>query len=96
MPQQVQFTSAAPESARVGVTPYTVTASSSSGLPVSFLGVGTCALEATQPGSSEFQPALPVEQSFSVAKGPQTITFTSSPPVSATVGAWRDHSVVVQ
>jgi hypothetical protein len=104
MPQQVQFTSAAPESARVGVTPYTVTASSSSGLPVSFLsasplvcavegatvsflGVGTCALEATQPGSSEFQPALPVEQSFSVAKGPQTITFTSSPPVSATVGA---------
>ena len=52
---------------------------------VTFLATGTCTIQASQSGDGHYQPALPVEQSFTVAKDPQTITFTSS-PVAPTVG----------
>jgi hypothetical protein len=69
---------------------FTVNASSSSvcsisGGVVSFISVGTCTLNANQPGSANYNPAPQVQQSFTVGKGAQTITFTSTAPTHATI-----------
>ncbi|HZL47916.1 MAG TPA: PKD domain-containing protein [Solirubrobacteraceae bacterium] len=102
-PQTITFTSAAPGSATVGGSTYTVAATASSGLPVSFssgtpsvcsvvgsavsfVGVGTCTIDANQAGDADFGAAPQVQQSFAVGKGSQTIAFTSATPGSATVG----------
>lgn len=53
---------------------------------MSFVSPGTCTLEASQTGNSQYAAATPVEQTFTVGKGLQTITFTSAPPASAVVG----------
>ncbi len=53
---------------------------SAAGARIAFVGVGKCTVLAGQAGDGEYQPASPVEQSFTVAKGTQTITFTSMPP----------------
>jgi uncharacterized protein (TIGR03437 family) len=42
---------------------------------VTVVGVGTCAIEASQPGDASFGAALPVDQSFTVTLASQTITF---------------------
>ncbi len=57
-----------------------------SGSRVSFIGAGTCTVDANQPGNGEYEPAPQTQQAFQVAKGAQTITFTSSPPKPADVG----------
>ena len=51
---------------------------------VSFTGVGTCVIDASQSGNSNYLAAVQLQQSFNVALGSQTITFTSSPPLSIT------------
>jgi hypothetical protein len=60
------------------------------GANVTFVGVGTCTINATQRGDSSFHPAPEVHQSFSVGseapKSLQSISFTSSPPSGATAG----------
>jgi hypothetical protein len=60
------------------------------GANVSFFGVGTCTINATQRGNSSYHPAPQAQQSFSIAseapKSPQSISFTSSPPTGATAG----------
>ena len=59
------------------------------GATVSLVGVGTCTINANQPGSASYEPALQVQQSFSVATPPpasQTISFTSSAPGAAVYG----------
>jgi hypothetical protein len=61
---------------------------------VSFIGAGTCTIDANQgggiSGGMNYKPAPQVQQSFVVEDSggmtPQTITFTSSPPVNAMVG----------
>ena len=53
---------------------------------VSFTGAGTCTLDANQAGNATFYPATQVQQNVTVAKGSQTITFTSTAPAGATVG----------
>ncbi len=68
---------------------FTVNASASSGLPVSFsaagacavtgktvhiLGAGTCAITAQQPGGDNYRPAVDVARSFTVAPRPVTVT----------------------
>jgi uncharacterized protein (TIGR03437 family) len=55
------------------------------GTAVTLLSVGTCSIQATQPGSANFAPANPVTQSFTVTQGSQTITFTA--PGNAAVGS---------
>ena len=70
---------------------FTIDASASavcslSGSTVSFTGVGTCVIDANQAGDANYNPAPQVQQSFAVAKGDQTITFTSTAPAGATVG----------
>jgi hypothetical protein len=69
---------------------FTVSATASSGLPVSFsasgkctvtgstvhiTGAGACAVKASQPGNANYNAADDVTQSFHIAKASQTITF---------------------
>jgi PASTA domain len=69
---------------------FTVSATASSGLPVSFAaggactvsgttvhltGVGSCTVTASQPGNANFGAAADVAQTFAIAKANQTITF---------------------
>jgi len=96
-----------------GTPPFTVSATASSGLTVSFnsqttkvctvsgatvtiVAAGTCTIQATQAGNSDYSAAPPVDQSFQVTKASQTITFGTlsnetlgSPPfgVSATASS---------
>jgi hypothetical protein len=94
--QSIAFTSSPPGSAHVGDSPYTVSATASSGLPVTFagsagvcsvsgstvsiVGAGTCVITASQPGNGTYQAAPQAQQSFTVSRGSQTIVFTSTPP----------------
>jgi parallel beta-helix repeat protein len=50
---------------------------------VSFIGVGTCVLDANQGGNPYYFPAPQVQQTFTVGKGHQVITVTQHAPVSA-------------
>jgi hypothetical protein len=77
-------------------TPIPLVASASSGLPVAFsvlsgpatvtgsqltlTGVGPVVLRATQAGNANYDVALPKDQSFTVAQGAQTLTFTGVGP----------------
>jgi hypothetical protein len=45
------------------------------GVTVHLTGAGSCTITASQPGNTNFNPAPDVPQSFSIAKGSQTITF---------------------
>lgn len=49
------------------------------GSSVTFVGVGACAIRANQAGNSSYAAAPQVQQSFTVARAPQTITITSAP-----------------
>jgi Subtilase family len=53
---------------------------------VSFIGAGTCTIDANQPGDSSYEFAPEVRQSFAVGAGSQLIRFTSTPPDVPTVG----------
>ncbi len=75
--------------------PFTLAATASSGLPVTYAvtsgpatvsgstvtltGTGTVVIQATQPGNTTYAPALPVSQSFLVSLASQTITFPTIP-----------------
>jgi hypothetical protein len=76
-----------------GDAPFTLSATASSGLPVTFSivsgpatisgstltihGTGTVIVRASQSGNSNWNPAPPVDQSFNVAKAPLTVTADS-------------------
>lgn len=64
-----------------------------SGSSVSFVGVGTCTVNADQAGNASYHPAAREQQSFSVGKASQAISFASTPPVPAPVGG-PDYTVV--
>jgi hypothetical protein len=53
---------------------------------VSFTAAGTCVIDAGQPGNSVYGGAAQVQQSIRVIGQTQTITLTSTPPTTATVG----------
>src|SRR5439155_1743304 len=53
---------------------------------VSFNSVGTCTVDANQAGNANWNAATQAQQSFTVGKGTQTITFTSTAPSAAVVG----------
>ena len=57
-----------------------------SGGAVSFQTPGSCVLDANQAGNGTYNAAPQVQQTFNVAKGNQTITFTSTAPGAAAVG----------
>jgi alpha-tubulin suppressor-like RCC1 family protein len=73
---------------------FAVSASASSGLPVSFVasgnctvsgatvhltGAGSCTITASQPGNASYKPAPDVSQSFAIAKASQAIAFGPLP-----------------
>src|SRR5205807_2240692 len=75
-----------------GDADFNVSATASSGLPVSFTatgnctisgntvhitGAGSCTITASQPGNANFNAAADVPQSFNIAKANQTITFNA-------------------
>ncbi len=55
-----------------------------SGATVSFVGTGTCTIDANQAGNGSYQAAPQVQQSFPVGLTPQSISFASTPPAGAT------------
>jgi hypothetical protein len=50
-----------------------------SGATVTLVAVGTCTIQATQPGNANYAAATPVNQSFQVTQASQTITFAALP-----------------
>ena len=72
------------------------------GTTVTLVTTGTCTIQADQPGDSNYPPAPPVTQGFTVTPGSQTITFgtlltqalgTAPFAVSATASsAWQSVS----
>jgi hypothetical protein len=56
------------------------------GAEVSFVAVGTCTIEAQQPGGADWEAAPSASQSFVVHKRAQVVEYTSHPPASAVVG----------
>lgn len=56
------------------------------GSTVTFVHAGTCTINANQAGSTYYAAAPQNQQTFAVAKAPQTISFTSAAPVAAAVG----------
>jgi alpha-tubulin suppressor-like RCC1 family protein/cyclophilin family peptidyl-prolyl cis-trans isomerase len=97
-PQTISFTP--PQSATFGDAPLTLSATATTGLPVTFTvasgpatisgnlltitGAGSVVIRATQAGDAEYSAAPSIEGTITVAKADQTITFT--PPTSATLG----------
>ena len=57
-----------------------------SGGTVTFNQPGSCAIDANQPGNAQYQSAPQAQQTVTVARIPQAIKFTSSPPSPAVVG----------
>jgi FG-GAP-like repeat len=55
-----------------------------SGNTATLLKIGKCKIQATQPGNASYLAATPVDQSFEVTQGSQTITFT--PPANQPYG----------
>jgi hypothetical protein len=73
-----------------GVPTFTIDTSATticsiSGGVVSFIGVGDCVVNANQTGNSNWNAATQSSQTFSVAKGVQAITFSSTAPTNAVV-----------
>lgn len=83
-----------------GTAPITLIANTSSGLPVSFtvtgpaalannlltvLGAGTITVTATQSGNATYTAAAPVQQIFTVAPAPLTVTANNATRVNDTV-----------
>ena len=85
-----------------GDADFVVSATASSGLPVTFTasgpctitgatvkltGAGSCMITASQPGDAVWYKATDVPRTFAIAKGNQTVTFTSANPTPVNVGA---------
>ena len=89
-PQSIAF--AGPGSQTYGTGPITLTATASSGLPVSYstagpcsvdgttlsiVGAGTCTITASQPGNDDWQAAAPVGRSITISKAILTVAADS-------------------
>jgi hypothetical protein len=87
------YTVTAAASSGLPVT-FSVDEASTSGCTVDGTGLvtlsgpaGTCIIDANQAGNPQYLPAPQVEQSVTVLKSSQSVTFTSTPPTSAAVGS---------
>jgi hypothetical protein len=59
----------------VNFAPLTTTVCAVNGNTATLLKIGKCTIQATQPGNANYSAATPVDQSFEVKQGSQTITF---------------------
>jgi hypothetical protein len=57
-----------------------------SGSNVSFIGIGTCTIDANQPGNANYAAASQAQQSFAVVVGPPTQLEFTIQPVDLTAG----------
>ena len=81
------FPISATASSNLAVTSFTSTTTNVctvTGSTVTIVAVGTCTIAANQAGNGLYAAAPQVTQSFTVSKGPQSISF--SPPASVTFG----------
>jgi hypothetical protein len=69
----------------VALTSATVSVCTVSGSTITFVATGTCTINANQAGNANWLAATQVQQSFTISKGNQTITFTSTAPADAFV-----------
>lgn len=85
-----------------GEAPFVLTATASSGLPVTYtaltsnitingstvtiINTGLATIRATQAGNASYTAAPPIEISFTINKAPQTITFNQQGPFSRYAG----------
>jgi hypothetical protein len=92
--QTITFTTNAPSQATYG-TNFTVAASASSRLPITYSsagscsnvgpvytmtsGTGTCTVTASQPGNNDYQAASPVSEYTTAERASQSVTFTGAP-----------------
>jgi hypothetical protein len=70
----------------VAFTSATTSICTVSGTTVTFVTVGTCTINANQAGDTNWNAATQVQRSFTISKGNQTVSFSSSAPGSAVVG----------
>ena len=63
-----------------------------SGSTVALTGAGTCTILADQAGAAGYHPAPQAQQSFSIGRASQAISFSTMPPVPAAVGG-PDYTV---
>ena len=90
------YTPTATATSGLSVT-FTIDSSSTSGTcsiasgVVSFASAGTCVIDANQSGNSDYLAAAQVQQSVTVNKESQTITFTSTAP-SETYGSTTNYT----
>ena len=70
----------------VAFTSATTSICTVSGTTVTFVTVGTCTINANQAGDTNWNAATQVARSFTISKGTQAISFTSSAPGNAAVG----------
>ena len=56
------------------------------GTTVSFIGTGTCVIDADQAGDADYDAAAQQQQSLTVQKASQAISFTTEPPSPAVFG----------
>ena len=68
------------------IDPPSTSVCSIAGSVVSFIGAGTCTIDANETGNASFFTAPQVQQVVTVLSSSQTITFTSTPPSNAIVG----------
>jgi len=54
--------------------------SETNGTTLSYMGVGTCVVDANQAGDTDYSAASQVQDSFGVGQATQSITITSTPP----------------
>src|SRR5258707_4932918 len=82
------MTPAPPSGLTVALTilPWASAVCSIAGSTVSFTAVGTCVVDGDQAGDANYNAAPQAQQTFTVGKGSQTISFTSTAPAGAPVG----------
>jgi uncharacterized protein (TIGR03437 family) len=61
----------------VGFSSTTTGICTTAAVAVTVISTGTCTIQASQPGNSNYPAALPVSQSFAVTQGAQTIQFAA-------------------
>ena len=79
-----QATSTSSDSVTISLDPSSTGCALNSGV-VSFTGVGTCVVDFTDAGNTNYVSAS-TSQSFTVSKGVPVVTFSTSAPTNATIG----------
>ena len=75
-------TSVAADAGTLTFTSTTTGVCTVTGSTVTIVAAGTCSITANQSGNANYAAAPQIQQSFTVGKGTQTVSFTSTAPAS--------------